>query len=136
MAHCILIADDEKEIRELLRLYLEKESYQVIEAENGADALEQCEKNEVDLVLLDIMMPKTDGYHVVKELRKIKNIPILILSAKTQSCDKILGLDIGADDYITKPFDPLEVLSRMNVNSSLLSAKRIKRGKSDILNSR
>lgn len=116
MAYTILVADDEAEIRELLRLYLEKDGYQVLEAENGQDALSLLEKGEADMALLDIMMPKLDGYKVLKQLRESSNIPVMILSAKAQDSDKILGLDLGADDYLAKPFNPMEAMARINSN--------------------
>ena len=116
MDYTILIADDEKEIRELLRLYLENEKYQVIEAEDGQQALELLGSQRVDLCILDIMMPKVDGYRVLKELRTKSNIPVLILSAKDADSEKILGLNLGADDYIAKPFNPLEAVARVNSN--------------------
>ena len=112
----ILIADDEPEIRTLLRLYLENENYQIIEAENGKQALELLKKEHVDLCLLDIMMPEMDGYHVLQELRKTSNIPVMILSAKDADSEKILGLNLGADDYLAKPFNPLEAVARVNSN--------------------
>ena len=116
MDYTILIADDEKEIRELLRLYLENEHYQVVEAEDGQQALDILRREHIDLCLLDIMMPKVDGYHVLKELRTQSNIPVIILSAKDADSEKILGLNLGADDYIAKPFNPLEAVARVNSN--------------------
>lgn len=116
MAYQILIADDEKEIRELLRLYLENEKYQVIEAKDGQEAFELLHQNKIDLCVLDIMMPKMDGYHLLRELRKESNIPVIILSAKDADSEKILGLNLGADDYIAKPFNPLEAVARINSN--------------------
>lgn len=116
MANTVLIADDEAEIRLLLRLYLEKDGYRVIEADNGEDAIRLCEKEDVDMVLLDIMMPKMDGYQVMKRLRAQSNIPIIVISAKGNDEEKILGLDLGADDYITKPFNPLEAMARIHSN--------------------
>lgn len=116
MAYTILIADDETEIRELLRLYLEKDGYHVLEAADGQSALSLLEQEEIDMALLDIMMPKVDGYHVLKKLRESSNIPVMILSAKDQDSDKILGLDLGADDYLAKPFNPMEAMARINSN--------------------
>ncbi len=116
MAYTILIADDEAEIRELLRLYLEKDGYHVLEAADGQSALSLLEQEEIDMALLDIMMPKVDGYHVLKKLRESSNIPVMILSAKNQDADKILGLDLGADDYLAKPFNPMEAMARINSN--------------------
>lgn len=116
MSYTILIADDEAEIRNLLRLYLENESYRVIEAENGLQALEKLKTNHVDLCILDIMMPEMDGFHVLQEMRKTSNIPVMILSAKDADSEKILGLNLGADDYLSKPFNPLEAVARVNSN--------------------
>lgn len=116
MGYTILIADDEKEIRELLRLYLENAGYQVVEAEDGQQALDALHREHIDLCILDIMMPKIDGYHVLKELRKDNNIPVMILSAKDADSEKILGLNLGADDYMAKPFNPLEAVARVNSN--------------------
>ena len=116
MEYTILVADDEKEIRELLRLYLENSGYRVIEAEDGQQALDTLQSTHIDLCILDIMMPKLDGYHVLQDLRKNSNIPVVILSAKDADSEKILGLNLGADDYMTKPFNPLEAVARVNSN--------------------
>lgn len=116
MAYTILIADDEEKIRELLRLYLEKDGYQVLEAADGQSALSLLEKEQIDMAILDVMMPGMDGYHVLKRLREYSNIPVMILSAKNQDADKILGLDLGADDYLAKPFNPMEAMARINSN--------------------
>jgi len=116
MAYKILIADDEAEIRQLLRLYLEKDGYSVIEADNGRKAIDIIEKDGVDMAILDIMMPELNGYQVVQKIRAASNIPIIMISAKSNDEDKILGLDLGADDYITKPFNPLEAMARINSN--------------------
>ena len=113
MNYTILIADDEPEIRTLLRLYLENENYQIIEAENGKQALELLKKEHVDLCLLDIMMPEMDGIEMCRQIRKFSNIPVIFLSAKSADLDKILGLGCGADDYVTKPFSPLELTARV-----------------------
>ena len=116
MSYKILIADDEPEIRDLLRLYLENEQYEVIEAENGAEALRLVGAESPDLVMLDIMMPQMDGYQALKHIRETNNIPVIIISAKDGDSEKILGLNLGADDYISKPFNPLEVVARVNSN--------------------
>ena len=116
MGYTVLVADDESEIRQLLRLYLEKDGYQVVEAENGIQAVNLLAKEEIDLALLDIMMPGMDGYQVLRKIRENSNIPVVILSAKNQDVDKILGLDLGADDYLSKPFNPLEAMARINSN--------------------
>jgi DNA-binding response OmpR family regulator len=109
----ILIVDDEKEIRELLRLYIEKDGYSVVQAENGLEALKQANSAHIDLAIIDIMMPELDGYQLIKALRERGSLPIIVVSAKTENHEKILGLDLGADDYVTKPFDPLEVIARI-----------------------
>ncbi len=114
MAYTILIADDEAEIRELLRLYLENEAYTVLEAADGLMALRLFGSHHVDLCILDVMMPGMDGFHVLRELRKTSNVPVLMLSARDQDADKILGLNLGADDYLSKPFNPLEATARVN----------------------
>ena len=111
----ILVADDEKEIRSLMRVYLEKDGYDVTEAENGAEVLKRLDES-VDLMVLDIMMPQIDGIEVLKKVRKNNNIPIIIVSAKSEGYERILGLDLGADDYMTKPFDPLELVARVSSN--------------------
>lgn len=116
MAYNILIADDEAEIRQLIRLYLEKDGYRVFEAANGEEALKLCLEGTIDLALLDIMMPGLNGYQVIQRLRRESNIPVIVISAKGQDEDKILGLDLGADDYISKPFNPLEAMARINSN--------------------
>lgn len=116
MSYRILIADDEPEIRELFRLYLEKDGYKVLEAGDGLRALEILKTEKVDLLLLDIMMPGMDGFAVLRQVRKENNIPVLILSARDTDADKILGLDLGADDYLTKPINPLEAVARVNSN--------------------
>ena len=109
----ILIADDDKEIRNLLKIYLERELYMVDTAINGDEALQLFNQNNYNLVILDIMMPKVDGIEVCRKLRDKTNVPILMLTAKDHEVDKILGLSIGADDYITKPFSIHEVVARV-----------------------
>ena len=109
----ILIVDDEKEIRDLIEIYLMNEGYNTIKASNGNEALELVSKNNIDLIILDVMMPEKDGVQACMELRKTSNIPVIMLSAKSQDMDKILGLTSGADDYLTKPFNPLEVVARV-----------------------
>ncbi len=116
MKHKILIADDEAEIRQLLKLYLENEGYEIIEAADGAEALRLLSSVKPDLCILDIMMPKIDGYQVLRKLREQSNIPVLILSAKDADSEKILGLNLGADDYLSKPFNPLEAVARVQSN--------------------
>ncbi|MDO4617584.1 MAG: response regulator transcription factor [Lachnospiraceae bacterium] len=116
MAYTILCADDEKEIRDVFRLYLEQAGYTVVEAENGMQALDILKKEQIDLVLLDIMMPGIDGYRTLKNIRETNNIPVIMVSAKSAESDKILGLNLGADDYIVKPFQPMEAVARVNSN--------------------
>ncbi|MBR6951789.1 MAG: response regulator transcription factor [Oscillospiraceae bacterium] len=109
----ILVCDDEKDIVSALKIYLSGEDYRVFEAADGREALEIVRKNEIHLILMDVMMPRMDGITATAALREITNAPILMLTAKGESADKILGLNVGADDYITKPFDPAEVLARV-----------------------
>lgn len=113
---CILVADDERDIREVLRLYLENAGYRVLEAADGKETLAVLAAQHVDLCLLDIMMPKLDGYQVLKRLRETSTIPVIVISAKGQDPEKILGLDLGADDYMVKPFNPLEAVARVRSN--------------------
>lgn len=113
MAPLILIAEDNPEIRGLLRLYLEGEGLRVLEAENGDEALAKARAETPDLAILDVMMPGLSGYEVTRALRRFSEMPILILSAKSEDNDKILGLNLGADDYVTKPFNPVELLARV-----------------------
>ena len=114
--YTILIAEDDADIVELLKLYLENAKYRVITAEDGVAAYELLERQPADLAIIDIMMPRMNGYELTKKIRSQNNIPIIILSAKNADSDKILGLDLGADDYLTKPFNPLEVVARVNSN--------------------
>lgn len=109
----ILIVDDEKLLRDVVKEYCLKENYKVFEAENGLDALEIVENNSIDLIVLDIMMPKMDGYTFFKELKNKENIPTIILSARNDEYDKLLGFDLGIDDYLTKPFSPRELMARI-----------------------
>lgn len=109
----ILIAEDDEAIRDLLKLYLESEGYQILSAENGQQALEIVQAQRPALAILDIMMPEINGLDLTRHLREKTMMPILILSARDQDHDKILGLNIGADDYMTKPFNPLEVVARV-----------------------
>ena len=136
MNYKILIAEDEQDIAELLRLYLENECYRVFWAGNGVEALKIIEREDISLAVLDIMMPRMDGYELTRRIREISNIPILILSARDKSNDKILGLNLGADDYMAKPFDPLEIVARVNSNLRRfyqLNAEKPKQGESYIL---
>ena len=110
----ILIADDDLKIAELIEIHLKKEGYQVVKATDGEAAIEIIQSQAIDLVVLDIMMPKMDGYEVTRQIRTKQNMPIIFLSAKTSDFDKVTGLVLGADDYMTKPFTPIELVARVN----------------------
>ncbi|WP_066639055.1 response regulator transcription factor [Desulfolucanica intricata] len=112
----ILVVDDEKEIVAAIEVYLKNQNYNVFKAYDGEDALRIFQKEKIHLVLMDIMMPKLDGINATMKIRENSNVPIIFLSAKSEDMDKILGLNIGADDYITKPFNSLELLARINSN--------------------
>lgn len=109
----ILVCDDDKEIVEAIEIYLTQEGYNILKAYDGTEALEILESEEVHLLLLDVMMPKLDGIRATLKIREKNSIPIIILSAKSEDADKILGLNVGADDYVTKPFSPLELVARV-----------------------
>ena len=109
----ILIADDDRNICELLRMYLEKEGYAVVLAENGEEALSKFGEENPDILLLDVMMPRLDGWQVCRELRKKSEVPIIMITAKGETFDKVLGLELGADDYVVKPFEPKEIVARV-----------------------
>ncbi|MGY3190296.1 response regulator transcription factor [Lysinibacillus sp. RS5] len=109
----VLVTDDDQDIRDGIEIYLKNEGYNVIKAADGLEALEKLENNEVHLIILDIMMPNMDGITATFKIREARNIPIIMLSAKAEDGDKIHGLSVGADDYVTKPFHPLELLARV-----------------------
>ena len=109
----ILVCDDDKEIVEAIEIYLTQEGYEVLKAYDGMEALKVLESEHVDLLVIDVMMPKLDGIRATLKIREENNMPIIILSAKSEDADKILGLNIGADDYVTKPFNPLELVARV-----------------------
>ena len=109
----ILVCDDDKEIVDAIEIYLMQEGYNIIKAYDGEMALDILSKEKVDLIIIDVMMPKLDGIHATLQIRKESSVPIIILSAKTEDSDKILGLNIGADDYVTKPFNTLELVARV-----------------------
>ena len=111
--YTILICDDDRDIVSALDIYLTSEGYQTVKAYNGREALKAVEQREIHLILMDIMMPELDGIRATAKLREENNVPIILLTAKSADTDKILGLNIGADDYITKPFNPLEVIARV-----------------------
>lgn len=109
----ILVCDDDREIVAAIEIYLQQEGYEIYKAYNGRQALEILKSQEIHLLIIDIMMPKLDGIHATLKIREESNIPIIMLSAKSEDADKILGLNIGADDYVTKPFNPLELVARV-----------------------
>ncbi|GAE24516.1 two component transcriptional regulator [Halalkalibacter wakoensis JCM 9140] len=109
----VLVADDDPNVCEIIRLYFQENNFDVIEANNGRQALTLFASDKPDIILLDIMMPDIDGYEVCREIRKKADIPIIMLSAKAEEVDRVLGLEIGADDYVTKPFSPREILARI-----------------------
>ena len=109
----ILLADDDKNIRDMVRLYLQNEGYAVTDARNGEHCLEEFAKQDFDLILLDIMMPVMDGMQALREIRKTSNVPVIMLTARGETYDKVIGLELGADDYIVKPFDPKELMARI-----------------------
>ncbi|GCF94155.1 DNA-binding response regulator [Enterococcus florum] len=113
MTYHILHVDDEKEILKLLQMYLRNEDMQLHQAENGREALKLLAEQPIDLVIVDIMMPEVDGFELIRRIRKESNIPIMVISARIEASDRIFGLDIGADDYLTKPFDPHEATARV-----------------------
>ncbi|MGG0655686.1 response regulator transcription factor [Rummeliibacillus pycnus] len=112
-SYTILVTDDDQDIRDGIEIYLKNEGYNVLKASNGVEALEQLMEHEVHLIILDIMMPKLDGIQTTFKIREERNIPIIMLSAKVEDSDKIHGLSVGADDYVTKPFHPLELMARV-----------------------
>ena len=111
----VLIVDDEENIREGLREYAEFEGHTVTEAVDGMDAVNKCRNNDFDVIIMDIMMPRLDGFSACKEIRKLKDIPVLMLSARGEEYDKLFGFELGIDDYVVKPFSPKEVMARINV---------------------
>ena len=111
----ILVVDDEKSIREVIRTYAEFEGHEVVEARDGLEAIDKVREEDFDVIVMDIMMPKLDGFSSYKEIKKIKDIPVLMLSARSEEYDKLFGFEIGIDDYVTKPFSPKEIMARLNV---------------------
>mgnify|MGYP001170035966 CR=1 FL=1 len=110
-----LVVDDEEKIREVIREYAEFEGHTVVEARDSVEAINICKKEDFDVIVMDIMMPKLDGFSAYKEIRKMKDIPVLMLSARGEEYDKLFGFEIGIDDYVVKPFSPKEVMARLNV---------------------
>ena len=110
----VLIVDDEEMIRNVLKEYVEFEGNEAFEAADGMEAVRMCRDNDYDIILMDVMMPRLDGFSAVKEIRKTKDIPVIMLSARVEEYDKLFGFEIGVDDYVTKPFSPKEVMARIN----------------------
>ncbi|MBR6015164.1 MAG: response regulator transcription factor [Firmicutes bacterium] len=130
----LLVVDDESKIRAVIREYSEFEGYEVTEASDGMEALNLVKENDYDLIIMDIMMPKLDGYSACKEIRKIKNTPIIMLSARGEEYDKLFGFELGIDDYVVKPFSPKELMARVNAVISRLNSSAAKAEEtSDIL---
>ena len=109
----VLVVDDEKLIRDVIKEYLLLEKMKVTEAENGEEAIDKVRNNDFDIIIMDIMMPKMDGYSACREIKKIKDIPFIMLSARGEEYDKLIGFDLGIDDYVTKPFSPKELVARI-----------------------
>jgi DNA-binding response OmpR family regulator len=125
----ILVVDDEEKIRNVIREYAEFDGFEVKEAVDGRDAITICQNEDFDIIIMDVMMPKLDGFSAIKEIRKTKNIPVLMLSARGEEYDKLFGFEIGIDDYVVKPFSPKEVMARISaiiarVNKSEESSKQ------------
>lgn len=124
----ILIVDDEEMIRNVLREYVEFEGNEAYEAADGMEAVKMCRDNDYDVVLMDVMMPRLDGFSAVKEIRKFKDVPVIMLSARGEEYDKLFGFEIGADDYVTKPFSPKEVMARINAVTKRRAAAKAEQG--------
>ena len=130
----ILIVDDELNIRELVKKYAVFENFESDTATNGIEAIEMCKHNEYDLVIMDIMMPELDGFSAVKEIRKTSDVPVIMLSARSEEYDKLYGFDLGIDDYVTKPFSPKELMMRVNAVMNRVGTKNKKIDGSDTWN--
>ncbi len=124
----ILIVDDEEMIRNVLKEYVEFEGNEAYEAADGMEAVKMCRDNDYDVVLMDVMMPRLDGFSAVKEIRKFKDVPVIMLSARGEEYDKLFGFEIGADDYVTKPFSPKEVMARINAVTKRRAAAKAETG--------
>ena len=122
----VLVVDDEEKIRNVIKEYAEFEGYEIDEACDGMEAIAKCRSGEYDIIIMDIMMPKLDGFSSIKEIKKIKDIPVIMLSARSEEYDKIYGFDLGIDDYVTKPFSPKELIMRIKaVTSRFVRAKEV-----------
>ena len=128
----ILIVDDEEMIRAVLREYVEFEGNEAYEASDGMEAVKMCKENDYDLLLMDIMMPRLDGFSAVKEIKKFKDVPVIMLSARSEEYDKLFAFELGVDDYVTKPFSPKEVMARINAVTKRRSAG-VQNGGNEIL---
>jgi DNA-binding response OmpR family regulator len=126
----ILIVDDEEKIRGVIKEYAQFEGYDTAEAADGMEAVEKCRREDFDIIIMDVMMPKLDGFSAAKEIRKTKNIPVIMLSARSEEYDKLFGFEIGADDYVAKPFSPKELLARIK---AVLARSKPKSNTPDIL---
>ena len=124
----ILIVDDEEMIRDVLKEYVEFEGNQAYEAADGMAAVKLCKENDYDLLLMDIMMPRLDGFSAVKEIKKLKDIPVIMLSARGEEYDKLFAFELGVDDYVTKPFSPKEVMARINAVTKRHASKKVQQG--------
>jgi DNA-binding response OmpR family regulator len=120
----VLIVDDEEMIREVLKRYVEFEGFEWFEAEDGMEAVRMCRENDYDVILMDIMMPKLDGFSAVKEIKKTKDVPVIMLSARSEEYDKLFAFELGVDDYVTKPFSPKEVMARINAVTKRRAANK------------
>lgn len=128
----ILIVDDEKNIRNVIAEYAKFDGFDTYEAENGMEAVEKCRSNDFDIIIMDIMMPKLDGFSAVREIRKTKQIPVIMLSARDEEYDKLFGFELGVDDYVTKPFSPKELLARIRAVIKRSAAAEKDDGKEEI----
>ena len=137
MKYNILVVEDEEGIQETVKIFLENQGYAVLQAFNGVQGLQMIEKEHVHLAIVDVMMPMMDGITMVMKLRQHSDIPVIFLSAKSEDIDKITGLNIGGDDYVTKPFEPMELIARVNSNirrySQILNLKQNMSDKEDVL---
>ena len=122
----LLIVDDEENIREVVKEYAEFEGYEIDEAGDGMEAVSMCRENDYDLVILDIMMPKLDGFSACKEIRKAKDVPVIMMSARSEEYDKLFGFELGIDDYVTKPFSPKELMARVQAVLARIALSRDK----------
>lgn len=120
----ILVVDDEEKIREVIKEYARFDGYDVKEAIDGMDAIDKCKEEDFDIIIMDVMMPKLDGFSAIKEIRKKKNIPVIMLSARGEEYDKLFGFEIGIDDYVVKPFSPKELMARINAVLTRVSIKK------------